>query len=381
MKVMIVVTHLLGTGHLTRALTLAQAFHDAGHAPVVVSGGVWPGHLAPPAFDVVHLPAVRSDGVDFARLLDGRGEVVTQGFLADRQGKLLQILDEIRPDALITELFPFGRRILKAEFMALLEATKALPVRPQVFASIRDILAPPSKPAKADFADEMIAAYYDAVLVHSDPALTPLDKSWPVSEALAGKLRYTGFVSPPPSGPHPEAAGLGEILVTAGGGSVGAALFDCARAAAALDRENQWRVLIGGQDAAQRCAALLDGATGNFHAEPARPDFRQMLHHAAASVSFCGYNTALDVLQAPCPAVFVPFDAGSEVEQTIRASALAEAPGLDLLVSQDLTPEALLAKIAHVRAEGRGVAERLMADGAARTVEIVSQRLERSHGS
>ncbi|MFC6588488.1 hypothetical protein ACFQDZ_15780 [Sulfitobacter pacificus] len=39
MKVMIVVTHLLGTGHLTRAVTLAQAFQEAGHRPIVISGG------------------------------------------------------------------------------------------------------------------------------------------------------------------------------------------------------------------------------------------------------------------------------------------------------------------------------------------------------
>jgi len=44
-----------------------------------------------------------------------------------------------------------------------------------------------------------------------------------------------------------------------------------------------------------------------------------MLYHAAASVSLCGYNTALDILQAGTPAVFVPFDDGSEVEQGLRA--------------------------------------------------------------
>ena len=48
-----------------------------------------------------------------------------------------------------------------------------------------------------------------------------------------------------------------------------------------------------------------------------------MLYHAAASVSLCGYNTALDVLQSGVPAVLVPFDNGGEVEQSLRAEALA----------------------------------------------------------
>ncbi|HBR43215.1 MAG TPA: glycosyltransferase, partial [Sulfitobacter sp.] len=40
MKVSIVVTHLLGTGHLARALTLGRAYGAAGHDVQVVSGGM-----------------------------------------------------------------------------------------------------------------------------------------------------------------------------------------------------------------------------------------------------------------------------------------------------------------------------------------------------
>ena len=40
MKVMIVVTHLLGTGHLSRALTLGRAFVQDGHDTFVISGGM-----------------------------------------------------------------------------------------------------------------------------------------------------------------------------------------------------------------------------------------------------------------------------------------------------------------------------------------------------
>jgi len=60
--------------------------------------------------------------------------------------------------------------------------------------------------------------------------------------------------------------------------------------------------------------------------EPPTPDFRMLLTGAAASVSMCGYNTALDVLQAGVPAVLIPFDDGGEVEQGLRADALAALP-------------------------------------------------------
>jgi predicted glycosyltransferase len=94
------------------------------------------------------------------------------------------------------------------------------------------------------------------------------------------------------------------------------------------------------------------------------------LYHAAASVSLCGYNTALDVLQAGCPAVFVPFDAGKEVEQGIRASALAAQPAITMIRSADLRPEALLNALAQVTAAPRPAPMRRGLDGAAQTVAI-----------
>ena len=40
---------------------------------------------------------------------------------------------------------------------------------------------------------------------------------------------------------------------------------------------------------------------------------------AGLSISQSGYNTVCDVLQAGCRAIYVPFAAGGETEQTVRA--------------------------------------------------------------
>ena len=45
MRVLICVTHLLGTGHLARALTLARAFAEDGHQVAVASGGLPVSHF------------------------------------------------------------------------------------------------------------------------------------------------------------------------------------------------------------------------------------------------------------------------------------------------------------------------------------------------
>ena len=369
MKVMIVVTHLLGTGHLARALTLARAFGAAGDDVWVVSGGKPAPVLDRGDVTLVQLPPVASDGVDFSRLLTTDGTSATPAYLAERQSALLRHLVGFQPEVLITELFPFGRRILADEFRALLAVAKAQDTPPLICASIRDILAPPSKPKKATLANDILNTYYDAVLVHSDPMLTPLELSWPVSDIIRSMLHYTGFVAPPVAPQHPLGTGAGEVIVSAGGGDVGTHVYRAAVQAAALIPQPV-RVLVGGSDPEPRIEALKPIAAGPATIEAARPDFRQMLHHAAASVSLCGYNTALDILQANTPAVFIPFDDGNEVEQGLRARALATRDGIELLGRESLTPDALAAALARVIAAPARTTDGIGFDGATRTVEI-----------
>lgn len=373
MKVMIVVTHLLGTGHLSRALTLARAFAAAGHDARVVSGGMAAPQLDISGLGLIQLPPLRSDGTDFTRLLTGSGAAADTAYLAGRQSALLSAFAAFAPDILITELFPFGRRVLRAEFTALLEAAATTSPRPVVLASIRDILAPPSKPERADAAAALVAAHYDAVLVHSDPLVTRLETSWPVPPGLAAKLRYTGYVAPPPAAPHPEGAGKGEIIVTAGGGPVGLPVFRAAIEAAGRIADRRWRLLVGGSGAGARIADLAASAgDAPVTVEPARRDFRAMLLHAAASVSMCGYNTAMDLLQAGTPAVLIPFDEGNEVEQGLRAQSLARRPGLAVLPSAALTGAALAQAVQRVITTPRAPSA-LDFDGAAGSVSIAEQ--------
>jgi predicted glycosyltransferase len=375
-KVLIVVTHLLGTGHLARVLTLSRAYRAAGHDVTVASGGMPAPQLDQGDAKILQLPAVRSDGVNFSSLLDGTGAVVTDRLIGKRITCLVDQLATEPPDILVTELFPFGRRILRTEFEALLQAARSLSNRPLICASIRDILAPPSTSQKAAMADRMVEIFYDAVLVHSDHDVTPLDLSWPVSDTLATKLHYTGFVAPSAPKRHPEGIGTGEVIVSAGGGDVGTHIFASAIAAAWLDPDRRWRILVGGTSSSSRIADLNRTAPANVIVERARPDFRQILHQAAASVSMCGYNTALDILQTGCPAVFIPFDAGSEVEQGLRATSLEELSGVKILRSADLSPEHLLQALSDLTQQPRRAPLKNGFDGADETVKTTTRLYE-----
>lgn len=377
MRVLIAVTHLLGAGHLSRALTLARSFGAAGHAVTVMSGGMPVAQFDSAGIDLWQLPALRSDGVNFTRLLTVDGTVAGADYLAARGHEMMRAVAEIRPDIVITELFPFGRRVLRDEFMGLLKAARALSPRPIILASIRDILAPPSKPEKAETTAQIIDEFYDGILVHSDPASTPLEQSWPVTQRLATKLRYTGYVAPAPAGPHPQMAGLGEVLVSAGGGAVGENLFQVAVAAAGLSSGLKWRILVGGSDPTAQIAQLhAQAENADVVIEAARPDFRQMLYHAAASVSMCGYNTALDLMQAGTKSLFIPFDEGGEVEQTLRAQSLSHMHGMRMCSAADLTPERLLHEVTELVAAPQKPPAEIHFDGAAEAVRITTQMVE-----
>lgn len=377
MKVMIVVTHLLGAGHLSRALTLARAFSAQGHIATVVSGGRSVPHFDRTGVQVVQLPPLQSDGVNFTRLLAADGKTATDEYLKSRQECLSETFALCKPDVLITELYPFGRRSLRGEFLGLLQTAKSMPTPPLILSSIRDILAPPSKPDRARLTEEMVLQFYDAVLVHSDARVTPLDQSWPVTPALQSRLHYTGYVAPASSGPHPDAAGTNEILVSAGAGPVGDALFEAAVAAASLSTDQVWRILVGGanqNDRIERLRNLVRG--GSVIVEPTRPDFRQMLYHTACSVSMCGYNTALDLMQSGCPAILVPFDDGGEVEQTLRAQSLARMGGMRMMKAADVTVQTMMNTVADISGKRRPPGAGFQLDGANETVRTVSSLMQ-----
>lgn len=372
MKVLIAVTHLLGAGHLTRAAALARAFAAAGHETVLVSGGRPAPLVRLDGVRLVQLPPLRIEGFDFARLIGPDGETADAPVLAARRALLLDTLDAVRPDAVITELFPFGRRGLADEFLALVEAARTRPQRPLILSSVRDILVPPDRQAKVSEAHERVAALYDAVLIHGDPALAPLDASWPVDARIAGKLRYTGYVDEGGAAPVPDRRH--GVLVAAGSSAAGLGLFRTAIAAARLRPDLGWRVLVGHFVPDDELARLSDGLPPQTVMR-ARPDYRALMAAAAVSVSQCGYNTAVDLMVTGTPAVLVPFEAGRETEQRLRAERLAALGRARILSEDALSPDALLEAVLEAVLEARSApapdAPRPSLDGSPRTVAIV----------
>ncbi|TVQ56313.1 MAG: glycosyltransferase [Rhodobacteraceae bacterium] len=346
-RVLFLVTHLAGSGHLTRTLALADGVIAAGGAALVVSGGRPLAHLPPSRATLVQAPPLAVAGFDYRRLLTPDGTAADAAWMAARGARIAEAMAAFAPDVLVTELFPFGRRGLAAEFEAAAQAARARGAR--VVCSVRDIPEPPRKPARVAEAHGRLRRWFDAVLVHGDPRLAPFALGWPGAAEIADLLRFTGYVAAPPPAPAGDPA---EVLVAEGGGALGRGLMRAALGAARLVNR-PWRLRLGGADAAAAAARMQAEAGPNGVVEPAAADYRARLGAAAVSVSRFGYNTAVDLLQAGTPAVLVPLD-GAEREQRLRAEAFAGLAQFETLAEDALTPETLAAAVERAAARGRG---------------------------
>ncbi|WP_199699384.1 glycosyltransferase [Oleomonas cavernae] len=328
---------------------------------------------------MVQLPPVHCRGVDFRTLLGDDGQPIGDRVRAARIEAMLGALAKAAPDVVVTETFPFGRRQLAAEFLALLETAEARPRRPAILASIRDILNPPSSAAKAVEAQERLGRHYDGVLVHGDRAVAPLDASWPVDPALARMLHYTGYVVEQAPGDGPAPAPGHDILVSGGGSAASLPLFRAAVAAAATwPGPQRWRLLVGQGVPQADFDALAAHQGEGLVVERARPDFTRLLAGAALSVSQAGYNTAIDIAVARVPAVVVPFEQGHEAEQRLRAECFAASGLVGIVAEQDLTPESLARAVAETLARPRPARCPLNLDGIAGSIRVIEDHAGRA---
>jgi predicted glycosyltransferase len=376
--------HSVGLGHLVRSFALAAALAEQFRV-VLLCGGRVPASLPPPlGVELVPLPAlgVGSNGAftsHDARLTVGDARVV-------RREAILRTFRTLRPDAVVIELFPFGRAKFAPELLPLLEEASARARdRPLVACSLRDILVG----RRADQArhDERACSianrYFDAILVHADPGFVRLEDSFGMRSRLGVPVHYTGFVQP---GGRPQPLRRDRrVVVSAGGGRVGEALLTAAaRASGAVARETGLRMtMIAGpflpEPAWRRVRAV---ARGERETELLRSvsDLGAELRSASASISQCGYNTAIEILSARVPALVVPFATPEEDEQTVRARRLAALGAVRVLDPARLAPDVVVAEVGRLL-DFRPRWPGLDLDGAPGTSRILSGLLAERAGA
>ena len=371
--------HSLGMGHLVRSLTLAETLAEYFQV-VFLNGGRFPSNAMPPEeITAINLPPLGMGEDNQLYSQDERYSVLAAQ--AIRREMILNVFEHYEPDALLIELFPFGRKKFAYELLPLLKAARRINhKKTQVFCSLRDIMVNIRKDQlRHDNRARWLAdRYFDGVLVHSDPKFARLEESFHPSRPLKTALSYTGFVLP-----RGKAFGAVErkhqLLVSAGGGMVGGALLQLAARAQPMLwsllklpatlvagpflPENEWRQL---NQIAKNCPGLT------LLREV--PNMTELLQSHSVSVSQCGYNTVMDILKSGIAALVVPFAKGRENEQTNRAERMKKLGLLKTIAAEDLNPERFVYEVEQLLSFSPSTVN-LNLEGARQSAEIIHDQV------
>lgn len=340
--------HVLGIGHLVRSAEIAAALATRFDVRFVSGGTPVENFPFAPGVELVQLPPLET-GEDFDGLRSTDG-VSVERTKELRKTKLLGLFGEWRPDVLIVELFPFGRKSFSFELMPLLQAAHENGDGTKVVCSLRDLLVRKQNPAEhEERVCRIVNADFDLILVHGDPRLFTLADSFGRVPDIAPPIHYTGYVAQAGGGARRDTEPF--ILVSAGSGRCesGCRLIEAAIQSAGHGalRHCPFLVFAGPlvRDEDYARFAKLAEARENVVLERYTPNLQELMRSAELSVSMAGYNTLMNILSTGVRALVYPFTGNEDTEQTTRAMRLEELGLVGVLPPETPQPAGLAARM------------------------------------
>ncbi|MEL6602234.1 MAG: glycosyltransferase [Cyanobacteria bacterium J06614_10] len=350
-KLMFYCQHILGMGHLVRSMEIVRGLSKDFDVCFVNGGQVVQGFQPPPSIQVVNLPAIKTD-TGFQQLQSVDPNFTLEEAKTFRRQQLLTILQVFRPDVLMVELFPFGRRRFSFELIPLLEAAKAQQVK--IVCSLRDIVVTKQDQERHEAKIvRLMNQYFDQLLIHGDPTLHPLEESFGRIRDLHCSVHYTGYVVQKKEQTRLTIADhiafekkAPMILVSVGGGRFGHELLESmVRTAEILATQipHQIQMFTGPFMPEDKFWNLKQAAQDekNLHIHRYTPNLLAYMEKAALSISMAGYNTTMNILTTGVQAMMLPFTGNDDQEQTMRVERLSQRSNIRRLYPADLQPEAM----------------------------------------
>ena len=405
--------HLIGVGHHFRNRQIVNELVKTCDVFFIDGGRPIPEADLDERVVRIPLPPLRT-GAQGIEPVDTESDL--QAVMHKRQGRLSEAMEQIHPDVLCIEFFPFSRWSLKSEILNTIVKLNQINPGAKVLCSLRDV---PTR-AKSDelqptialaqrrdgdairfysvpfggiyheyvafnrrYYEEVVSVlnqYFDAVLVHGDSQLSRLEDHFPWTADIGSPVFYTGFISEKlKDASRPDRAPNQYVLVSAGGGVEGLTLIaPCIEAWKQLDQDDAHdgceMVIFAGafidETHFDALRALCDD--GPFHIERFTSNFLAWMKHADLSISRAGYNTCMNVLETQVPTILVPSIAMDD--QEFRAQKLMEL-GLARVIHPDHLSVAKMAKSIAEMLESSVPEHQLSLNGAEQTRKFIEQQL------
>ena len=405
--------HLIGVGHHFRNRQIVNELVKTCDVFFIDGGRPIPEADLDARVVRIPLPPLRA-GAQGIEPVDAGSDL--QAVMHDRQAQLVGAMEQICPDVLCVEFFPFSRWSLKSEILNTIVRLNQVNPGAKVLCSLRDVptraksavLQPAIALAQRRDGDAMrfysvpfggihheylsfnrryyeevvpvLNQYFDAVMVHGDPKLSRLEDHFPWVDDIGIPVVYTGFVSEKlGNASRPDRAPNRYVLVSAGGGAEGLALVaPCIEA---------WKKLAQ-DDAHDGCEMVIFAGAfidethfdalrelcgdGPFRIERFTSNFLAWMKHADLSISRAGYNTCMNVLETQVSSILVPSVAMDD--QVFRAQQLM-ALGVVQVIHPDQLGVAKMAKAIAEMLESSVPEHQLSLNGAEQTRKFIEQQL------
>lgn len=373
-RVLVYCQSSLGIGHSMRTYRLITALATRFEVTYLAGGAIPQARLLDNV-EVVNLPDVVTDA-EFTTLTGDTHR--NEHSLRERKRIALETMRRVRPDAVLVELYPFGRGKFRREIESLLELAHEFNCK--VVCSVRDILVQkPNQPAFESLVIERLNRYFDLVLIHSDPSLITFDSSFSRLPDINAPMVYTGYVAPAVPTTRPRKT---EIVISIGGGRFGHELaFAAIEAARAVLRRipHTFTLYTGVHCPTQIAFALRQRAasTPNIRVSDFCDNLCEVLARASLSISLGGYNTTMDVFASKVPAMMYPAANNGGMDQLPRLRLLHKLGRIRMIEEHELEPDRLANLICDATRSEFSELE-VDCDGAQRTLAQIETLLQTS---
>ncbi len=391
-----------GLGHMRRSIHIINAISklapDASVLLITGSSSVQMLQSLPSNADYLKIPTISTSGnrddsppmlnLSVIELATLRGHITREALIA------------FGADVFLVDNFPLGTRF---ELLPALKSCRQFRI-PAVL-GMRDVLDPPKKVCRSWTRDGMYAVierYFSRILVYGERDIFDVVKGYELSQNIADRVRYCGYVaaSKPGRDRIEEIRGQwckGRKLIVAcvGGGGDGLPLLRCFLDAMKEVKDTDALIVTGELMSDHDRTEIARELGENEHILLKRyvPDLADHMAAADLVIAMAGYNTSAEILSMQVPAIVVPRtwrsgehatrDAKSvDGEQLFRARLLSKKALLRFIHPDDLTAAALANEIvAELSRTGTRLLEAVNVEGATRVAEELLDVAMKSNGT
>ena len=346
MKIIFYCQYVWGMGHFIRSLEFTRALSD--HDVTLIVGGQEVEVDLPEHVRLLRLPVLYMDE-KFTRLIPGIPGQSVEQIQHERKKTIYSLMEHLQPDLFIVELYPFGRSMFGFELEPLLEDIREGRFgHVKAICSLRDILVEKKdQPAYEKRVLQKLNRHFDALLIHSDPALLRLEETFSRVRDINIPVVYTGFITQqtdPANGSslRKELAISCEqkfIVASAGGGRSGYTLLTSVIDACELLRDRlplRLEVFTGPFMENEEFEKLSARTSAGFRIRRYTKRFLDYLYAADLSVSLAGYNTCMNLLVTKVPALIYPY--ARQREQPMRVNKIKNMLPMKVLDENEVQP-------------------------------------------